>query len=174
MKLATLTQTLDDTKEREKTLSEKVKADKALLESIAVTQNSFRDTVEHWTEGLVNIAAVIDEELAQLGTEDFGYPSDENLQPSAKLSLFFKGMATALQRLRERIPKQLADESRRICAGVLQKVLMKVAFRNTGLSFTNVLKSLPPDADRDTLKALVAPIVDKVSEIKRVEGDRVD
>ena len=66
-----------------KTLSEKVKADKALLESIAVTQNSFRDTVEHWTEGLVNIAAVIDEELAQLGMEDFGYPSDKNLQPSA-------------------------------------------------------------------------------------------
>ena len=109
-----------------------------------------------------------------MGMEDFGYPSDENLQPSAKLSLFFKGVATALQRLRERIPKQLADESRKICAGVLQKVLMKVAFHNPGLSFTNVLKSLPPDADRDALKALVAPIVDKVSEIKRVEGDRVD
>ena len=59
--------------------------------------------------------------------EDFGYPSDENLQPSAKLSLFFKGVATTLQRLRERTPKQLADESRKICAGVLQKVLMKVA-----------------------------------------------
>ena len=81
-------------------MSEKVKADKALLESIAVTQNLFRDTVEHWTEGLVNIAAVINEELAQLGMEDFGYPSDENLQPSAKLSLFFKGVATTLQRLR--------------------------------------------------------------------------
>ena len=174
LKLATLMQTLEAAKEREKTLSEKVKADKALLESIAVTQNSFRDTVEHWTEGLVNIAAVIDEELAQLGMEDFGYPSDENLQPSAKLSLFFKGVATALQRLRERIPKQLADESRKICAGVLQKVLMKVAFRNPGLSFTNVLRSLPPDADLDALKALVAPIVDKVSEIKRVEGGRVD
>ena len=122
----------------------------------------------------MNIAAVIDGELAQLGMEDFGYPSDENLQPSAKLSLFFKGVATALQRLRERIPKQLADESRKICAGVLQKVLMKVAFRNPGLSFTNVLRSLPPDTDLDALKALVAPIVDKVSEIKRVEGGRVD
>ena len=106
--------------------------------------------------------------------EDLGYSSNERLQPSAKLSLFFKGMATALQWLRERIPKQLADESRRICTGALQKVLMKVAFRNPGLSFTNVLKSLPPDADVEALKALVAPIVDKVSEIKRVEGDRVD
>ena len=58
--------------------------------------------------------------------------------------------------------------------GVLQKVLVKVAFRNPGLNLTNVLKSLPPDADLEALKPLVAPIVDKVSEIKRVEGDRVD
>ena len=60
--------------------------------------------------------------------EDLGYSSDKHLQPSAKLSLFFKGVAMALQRLREKIPKQLADESRKICAGALQKVLMKVAF----------------------------------------------
>ena len=40
--------------------------------------------MEHWTEGLVNTAAVINEELAQLGMEDFGYPSDESLQPSTK------------------------------------------------------------------------------------------
>ena len=32
----------------------------------------------------------------------------------------------------------------------------------------------PPDADLEALKALVAPIVDKVSEIRRVEGGRVD
>ena len=88
--------------------------------------------------------------------------------------MFFKGVATALQRLREKIPKQLADESCKICAGALQKVLVKVAFRNPGLNLTNVLRSLPPDADLEALKALVAPIVDKVSGIKRVEGDRVD
>ena len=73
--------------------------------------------MEHWTEGLVNIAAVINEELAQLGMEDFGYPSDESLQPSAKLSLFFEGVATAHQRPREKIPKQLANESRNSGAG---------------------------------------------------------
>ena len=53
-------------------------------------------------------------------------------------------------------------------------MLVKVAFRNPGLNLTNVLKSLPPDADLDALKALVAPIVDNVSGIKRIEGDRVD
>jgi len=53
-------------------------------------------------------------------------------------------------------------------------VLVKVAFRNPGLNLTNVLKKLPADADLEALKALVAPIVDKVSGIKRGEGDRVD
>ena len=105
---------------------------------------------------------------------DLGYPSDENLQPSAKLILFFKGVATDLQRLREKIPKQLVDESRKICAGALLKLLMKVAFRKPGLRLTNVLRTLPPNADLEELKALVAPILDKVNEVKRVDGGRVD
>ena len=53
-------------------------------------------------------------------------------------------------------------------------MLVNAAFRNPGLNLTNVLKTLPPDAALEALKTLVAPIVDKVSRIKRVEGDRVD
>ena len=174
LRLTILTKTLDSAKKQEAALREEIKADKALLEIVATTQNAFRETVEHWTESLVNAATDIDKELAQLGMEDFGYSSDEHLQPSAKLVLFFKGVATALQRLREKIPKQLADESRKICVGALQKVLVKVAFRNPGLNLTNIIKTLPPDADLEALKTLVAPIVDKVSGIKRIEGDRID
>ena len=68
----------------------------------------------------------------------------------------------------------MANESRSICVGVLEKLLVKVAFRNPGLNLTNVLRKLPADADLDALKALVAPIVDRVNEVKRVDGDRVD
>ena len=67
-------------------MKENIKADEVLLASAAAAQNAFRETVEHWTEGLVNVAAAIDGELAQLGMEDLGYSSDEHLQPSAKLS----------------------------------------------------------------------------------------
>ena len=49
-----------------------------------------------------------------------------------------------------------------------------MAFRNPGLILTNVLRTLLPDADLEALKTLVAPIVDKVSGIKRVEGYRVE
>ena len=117
LKLSTLTETLDAAKKREVDLKKDIKANEALLTKATETQNLLRDTVALWTEGLVNIAAVIEEELAQLGVEGFGYPPEENLQPSVKLTLFFKGVATALQQLQERIPKQLADESRKICPG---------------------------------------------------------
>ena len=130
--------------------------------------------MELWTEGLVSIAALIDEELAELNLTGFGYPSEENLQPTAKLTLFFKYVVTALRQLWERIPKQLANESRAICARVLEKVLVKILFRNPSIDLTRVTKKLPAGADLEELKALVAPIVYKVSEIKRVEGDRVD
>ena len=62
MKLVTFTQTLDGAREREAALKEKIKADEALLASAAPAQNSFRETVEHWTEGLVDAAAAINRE----------------------------------------------------------------------------------------------------------------
>ena len=64
LKLVTLTQTLDDTREREVALTEKIKADEALMVSATAAQDAFRETVEHWIEGLVNVAAAIDGELA--------------------------------------------------------------------------------------------------------------
>ena len=47
LKLATLTQTLDGAREREVALSEKIKADEALLASAAAAQNTFRENVEY-------------------------------------------------------------------------------------------------------------------------------
>src|SRR3954462_7439414 len=48
----------------------------------AVTQNNFRATVEQLTEGLVDIAAVIDKEPTLLGMEGHEYPFGENVPPS--------------------------------------------------------------------------------------------
>ena len=56
----------------------------------------------------------------------------------------------------------------------MEKVLVKVLFRNPNLNLTNILKKLPAGADLAELKALVAPIVDKVNEVRRIDGERVD
>jgi hypothetical protein len=46
--------------------------------------------------------------------------------------------------------------------------------RNPGLNLTNVLKKLPTGLDTKPYEAQVKPIIEKVSQIKRVEGQRRD
>ena len=76
--------------------------------------------------------------------------------------------------MQEKIPAQLAEESRQLCAGTLERVLTKIVYRNPGINLVNVLRSLSADADLEALKAQVAHIVAKVNKISRREGDRVD
>ena len=144
------------------------------MESAAVSANQFSRAVEQWTEELVTSAANIDKEMMALRAEHLVYSPDENLPHSAKLSLFFRGIAPALARLREKIPVQLADEARRLCMGTMERVLSKIVYRNPGINLVNVLRTLPAEADQEALKAQVAHIVAKVNKITRREGDRVD
>jgi hypothetical protein len=54
------------------------------------------------------------------------------------------------------------------------KVLIKVVHKNPGINLTNVLACLPGDVNLNALEELVAPIVDRVSQVKRVEGQPRD
>ena len=144
------------------------------MESVATSAENFRRTVEVWTDDLVASAASIDKELMALKVEHLIYSPDPNLPHSAKLSLFFRGIAPALADLQKKLPAQLAEESRQLCVGTLERVLTKIVYRNPGINLVNVLRSLPADADMEALKAQVAHIIAKVNKISRVEGDRVD
>jgi hypothetical protein len=174
LKLNTLTGTLKGAKKREKALAKELQKEKNLLQSAVATQNKFRDNVKIFMGRLADATANIDKELTTLGLQDFGYPTDENMQTSAKLALFFDGVMEALQQLQVDHRAQLADESRRLCQGVLQRLLVKIAYRNPGVNFTNIFKSLPKDYDTTRLEALVAPVMDRVSQVKRVEGQHRD
>ena len=52
--------------------------------------------------------------------------------------------------------------------------MVKILFRNPSVDLTRVTKKLPAGADLEELKAIVAPIVDKINEVRRVDGERVD
>ena len=69
---------------------------------------------------------------------------------------------------------QLVDEARRLCMGTMEQVLSKIVYRNPGINLVNVLRTLPPEADQEALKAQVAHIVAKVRKIQRIDGDRRD
>ena len=88
--------------------------------------------------------------------------------------MFFERLIDALQQIQATHTSKLAHKSRKLCQGVIQKLLMKVAARNPGVDFSHIFKSLPKDADVKALEELIAPIVERVGQVKRVEGDRRD
>ena len=174
LKVSTLKDSLDAARDRETKLKEELRKERALVDSANKAAENFRRTIEVWTEDLVSSASNIDQELLALKVEHLIYSPDPNLPHSAKLSLFFRGIAPALADLRKKLPAQLAEESRQLCAGTLERVLTKIVYRNPGINLTNVLRSLPADANTEALKAQVAHIIAKVNKISRIEGDRVD
>jgi hypothetical protein len=174
LKLTTLEETLEISTARERTLTTDLQNEKNLLKSAAANNNDFEKGVKIWTERLVDVAQRLDAELSTMGLPNFSYPSDERVSTSARLTMFFEGLVDALKLLRSNRVVHLANESRKLCRTVLSKVLMKVAHRNPGLNLTNVLASLPENADLKALEELIAPIVDRVSRVKRVEGQRRD
>src|SRR3954471_11001707 len=92
LKLDTLAKALESAKGQEASLRKEVAGNEELLKRAAVTQNTFQETVERWTEGLVDIATTIDKELKLLGMEGHEHPSGKNVPPSAMLTSFFKGV----------------------------------------------------------------------------------
>jgi hypothetical protein len=67
-----------------------------------------------------------------------------------------------------------AGESRKFCSDVLSKVLVKIAYRNPGSDISKAFKSLPTGADTKDAEGLIAPIISKVQQIPRTEGNRKD
>ena len=174
LKLTPLEETLETSRAHERTLTMDLQNEKNLLKSATANYNNFEKGVKIWIERLVDVAQRLDAELSTMGLPNFSYPSDERVSTSARLTMFFEGLVDALKLLRSNRAVHLANESRKLCRAVLSKVLMKVAHRNPGLNLTNVLASLPETADLRALEELVAPIVDRVSGVKRIEGQRRD
>ena len=93
---------------------------------------------------------------------------------NAKLTLFFEGVLSALTDLHSNRTATLVGEARRLCRGVMTKVLTKVAFWNPALDFEAAMDSLPEDANLTALKERIKPVISRIDEIKRVEGQRRD
>jgi hypothetical protein len=174
LKLTTLKESLDNAVKREKLLATELQKEKSLLQDAVATHRKLRENVGIFTDRLASAAVDIDKELTAMGVLDFGYPADESTQTSVKLALFFDGVVEALQQLQDNQRAQLANESRKLCRGVLQRLLVKIAYRNPGVDFSNIFKKLPKEYDPAPLEALVAPILEKVDNIPRVEGEHHD
>jgi septal ring factor EnvC (AmiA/AmiB activator) len=174
LKLNTLEKSLEDSRAREKALSKDVQDEKNLLKSAAAAQVDYEKGVTIWTERLVDATERLTAQLASMGLSNFRYSFEDRISSSARLTMFFESILEALKLLQSTRATQLANETRKLCRVVLRKVLIKVAYNNPGIDLTNVLGHLPKDADVKALEELVAPILEKVDSIKRIEGQRRD
>ena len=68
----------------------------------------------------------------------------------------------------------MAEESRVLYRGTMTRVLTKIAHWHPDLDFEAVLKSLPEDANIAALNEHIQPILSRIDEIKRSEGQRRD
>ena len=94
------------------------------------------------------------------------------MSPNAKLTLFFEGVLGALEQFRSNRAASLADEARKLCRGVMTKVLAKVAYWNPTLDFDAARESLPEGTILAPLKERIEPIISLIDGIQRVEGQR--
>nr|XP_020197718.1 uncharacterized protein LOC109783531 [Aegilops tauschii subsp. strangulata] len=174
LKLTTLEETLEGSRAHEKTLAKDLQDEKQLLGSAAANYNDSVKGIAIWTECLIDVVERLTTKLSIMGMSSFKLSHDERVTHSSRVIMFFEAVVDALKLLHSSRATQLAKESRKLCRGVLLKVLTKVAYKNPGLNLTNVLDSLPEDANCSALEDLVGPIVNLVDQVKRVEGQRRD
>ena len=112
--------------------------------------------------------------MAAMGMPNFRYFPEVNISINASLTLFFECVLDALEKLCSDRAVYLSNESRRLCRGALTKVLTKVAYWNPDLDFDAALDSLSDDVDLTALKERIKPIISRVDEIQRIEGQHRD
>src|SRR3990170_8181624 len=173
LKLTTLEKSLEDGRTREKALSKDLQDERNLLKSAAAAQVDYEKGVEIWTERLVDTGEKLSAQLSTMGRDGlqgFKYSTEERVSRSARLTMFFESLIDALKLLKSNRATQLANESRQLCRAVLRKILIKVVHNNPGVDLSNVLGHLPKNANLKALEELVAPILERVDSIKRIEG----
>ena len=174
LKLTTLQKSLEAARAHEKTLAKELHAEQELLKNAYATHQDYVTGTEVWTARLVDVAGRLAAELEAMKLEGFGYSANDRISESAKITMFFEGLVDALKQLQATHDSKLASECKKLCQDVVQMLLMKVAYRNPGVDFSKIFSRLPKDANAKALEELVAPIVERIGQVKRVEGDRQD
>ena len=105
-----------------------------------------------------------------MGMPNVRYAPEHSGTVNTKMTQFFEGVLGALAYLHSNRAATLAGEARRLCQGVMTKVLTKMAYWNPDLDFDAAMDSLPDSIDLTVLKERIKPIISSIDEIKRVEG----
>ena len=148
--------------------------EKQLWANEAASHQEYVAGENRWISRLEDVAGRVTSQLATMGMPNVRYAPERSGTVNTKLTLFFEGVLGALAYLHSNRAAMLAGEARRLCRGVMTKVLTKMAYWNPDLDFEAVMDSLPDGIDLTVLKERIKPVISSIDEIKRVEGQRRD
>ena len=174
LKLEDLEKMLSESRAREETLTRSLEEEKQLRANEAASHQEYVAGENRWISRLEDVAGRVTSQLATMGMPNVRYAPERSGTVNTKLTLFFEGVLGALAYLHSNRAATLAGEARRLCRGVMTKVLTKMAYWNPDLDFGAAMDSLPEGVDLTVLKERIKPVISCIDEIKRVEGQRRD
>ena len=174
LKLENLEKMLSESTAREETLTRSLEEEKQLRANEAASHQDYVAGENRWISRLEDVAGRVTSQLATMGMPNVRHAPERSRTVNTKLTLFFEGVLGALAYLHSSRAATLAGEARRLCFGVMTKVLTKMAYWNPDLDFGAAMDSLPAGIDLTVLKERIKPVISSIDEIKRVEGQRRD
>nr|XP_020149800.1 cytospin-A-like [Aegilops tauschii subsp. strangulata] len=100
LKLDTLEGTLSEGKAREDTLTKALEDERQLKKDDATAHKDYVASVNLWISRLIDIAERLTTQLSIMGMPNFRYSQEADMNPNARLTLFFEGIFEALEQLR--------------------------------------------------------------------------
>ena len=121
---------------------------------------------------MVDIAECLTAQIAKMDMKSWSISIGKYEVPSAKLSLFFKGLIEGLEMYEDNSAACFANESQKLARDALFLVLSNLAFHHPDINLADGFKRLPPGADTSTAAEKDGPLADKVFSIPRVPRGR--
>jgi hypothetical protein len=173
-KLATLEKDLEVGREKERELLVSWEKEKAAHADAATTFDEHKKALDLWTGHLVDVTERVTAQVTMMDKENHSFTIGEHDSTSASLTLFFEGLLEVLKKHHEKRSANFASESRKFCSDVVSKMLIKIICRNPGIDVSKAFKSLPPGTDTTAAEEAIAPLISKIHQVPRTEGDRKD
>lgn len=100
--------------------------------------------------------------------KSWSFTTNEHEVSNARLTKLFDDLIEALKTYHDDRNASFANESRLFVRSVLYDALLNLVHRNLGLDISKVFKKLSANADVIAADKIVAPLADKVLNVRRV------
>ena len=117
---------------------------------------------------MVDIAERLTAQISNMDMKSWAFSVSKHEVPSAKLSLFFKGLIEGLEMYGDNSAACFANESQKLARDALFLVLSNLAFFHPDLNLADGFKKFLSGVDTSAPAEKAAPLADTVLSVPRV------